>query len=34
VLADALDGRPMFDWSKLSLDDFAELRDRYAEELG
>jgi uncharacterized protein YndB with AHSA1/START domain len=33
VLADALDGRPMFDWSKLSLDDFAELRDRYAEEL-
>jgi hypothetical protein len=34
VLADALDGRPKFDWSKLSLDDFAELRDRYAEELG
>jgi uncharacterized protein YndB with AHSA1/START domain len=33
MLADALEGRPMADWSKVSLDEWAQLRDRYAETL-
>jgi hypothetical protein len=33
LLAEALDGHPMLDWSKQSLDEWARLRDRYAQEL-
>jgi uncharacterized protein YndB with AHSA1/START domain len=33
MLADALDGRPMVDWSNISLEEWAQLRDRYAETL-
>jgi uncharacterized protein YndB with AHSA1/START domain len=33
-LANALEGRPTVDWSKISLDDWAKLRDRYAEAPG
>jgi uncharacterized protein YndB with AHSA1/START domain len=34
MLADALDGRPIVDWSRVSLDEWAEIRDRYVEALG
>jgi uncharacterized protein YndB with AHSA1/START domain len=33
TLADALAGRPRLDWSEWSLDDWAQIRDRYAEAL-
>jgi uncharacterized protein YndB with AHSA1/START domain len=33
ALAEALAGRPMVDWSKWSLDEWAEVRDRYVEAL-
>jgi uncharacterized protein YndB with AHSA1/START domain len=33
LLADALAGRPVVDWSKQSLSEWAQLRDRYAETL-
>jgi uncharacterized protein YndB with AHSA1/START domain len=34
MLSDALDGRPIVDWSRVSLDEWAEIRDRYVEALG
>jgi uncharacterized protein YndB with AHSA1/START domain len=34
TLSDALAGRPMLDWSKWSLDEWAQIRGRYAEALG
>jgi uncharacterized protein YndB with AHSA1/START domain len=33
LLADALAGRPVVDWSKQSLSEWAQLRDRYAKAL-
>jgi uncharacterized protein YndB with AHSA1/START domain len=33
TLADALAGSPRLDWSKWSLSDWAQIRDRYAEAL-
>jgi uncharacterized protein YndB with AHSA1/START domain len=34
LLSDALDGHPVVDWSRVSLNEWAQLRDHYAEALG